>query len=701
MGKSRRNRARGNRADPIAKPVKPPSDPELAKLRESKILPVLKDLKSPEAKSRTTAAGAIANIVQDAKCRKLLLREQVVHLVLTETLTDNSIDSRAAGWEILKVLAQEEEADFCVHLYRLDVLTAIEHAARSIIETLTATEPAFPKLLKAQQRLVWDITGSLLALLNLLALAREEILEAIVGNQTILRFLFRLASTDVVPQEIFEEALSCLTTLAEDNFQLGQAMTNDQETRCYDALLKLATGSGPRAVLSCGVLHNVFSSLQWMDHSPGKDGACDAILIPALVRALEQVVSGSAITNGSPNQAGIVQTALEVLASIGTDFQDTLVKGNRPPSGPAKADEEWNGFDDQDAMDVDEGSNADADGDGAGEGDEEEGMEEEDEDDDSITSEMEADMERVTAVDGDEDGNLDDLPTLRELIRQAVPQLIRLSNLHVDSEESLAIQSRSLSALNNISWTISCLDFTGDNNAAVFRAWYPVAKKIWLKAIAPILEADSADLGLATQVTSLAWAIARTLNGETPSDGTQHRKFISLYRASMGGARPQAAGTQGGIGSNNNNDDDDQDPFQGLGVKCIGVLGSLARDPAPLEVNREVGVFLITLLSGGGSDGALAQAQQAETATPSPPPADIVEALNQLFDMYGDEDAPCDREVFWKDGFLKHLEEFLPRMRPLVKGIDKRAQPELRTRADEALLNLGRFVQYKKKHAPK
>ena len=41
-------------------------------------------------------------------------------------------DSRAAGWEILRVLSQEEEADFCVHLYRLDILTAIEHAAKAV-----------------------------------------------------------------------------------------------------------------------------------------------------------------------------------------------------------------------------------------------------------------------------------------------------------------------------------------------------------------------------------------------------------------------------------------------------------------------------------------------------------------------------------------------------------------------------------------
>lgn len=132
MGKSRREKARPRRADPLAKAVKLPSDPELAALREAQILPVLKDLQKPDAKSRTAAASAVANIVQDAKCRKLLLREQIVPIVMGETLTDTSIDSRAAGWEILKVLAEEEESDFCVHLYRIDILTAIEHAAKSV-----------------------------------------------------------------------------------------------------------------------------------------------------------------------------------------------------------------------------------------------------------------------------------------------------------------------------------------------------------------------------------------------------------------------------------------------------------------------------------------------------------------------------------------------------------------------------------------
>ena len=133
MGKSRRNRGGvAHRRDPLAKQVKPPSDPELAALRESKILPVISDLNKADPKARSAAATAIANLIQDTKCRKLLLREQVVRTVLTQTLTDAALESRAAGWGILQVLAQEEEADFCVHLFRQDILTAIEFAAKTV-----------------------------------------------------------------------------------------------------------------------------------------------------------------------------------------------------------------------------------------------------------------------------------------------------------------------------------------------------------------------------------------------------------------------------------------------------------------------------------------------------------------------------------------------------------------------------------------
>lgn len=132
MGKSgRKNRAK-DRTDPIAKPVKPPTDPELAALRESKILPIINDLTSPDTKKRTSAAVAIANLIEDPKCRKLLLREQIVRILLDQTITDSALESKSAGWGILRNLALEEEVDFCIHLYRQDVLTAVSGISQTV-----------------------------------------------------------------------------------------------------------------------------------------------------------------------------------------------------------------------------------------------------------------------------------------------------------------------------------------------------------------------------------------------------------------------------------------------------------------------------------------------------------------------------------------------------------------------------------------
>jgi hypothetical protein len=183
------------------------------------------------------------------------------------------------------------------------------------------------------------------------------------------------------------------------------------------------------------------------------------------------------------------------------------------------------------------------------------------------------------------------------------------------------------------------------------------------------LATDTADIELATHITSLAWGVARSLRGRpnTPF-AAEHRRFIALYQATKGSPAVQ----------------DMEDPFQSLSVKCIGVLGQLALEPAPVDRNRDIGIFLITILAG----------------LPETPTADAVEALNQVFDIYGDESYSYEKEVFWKNDFLKHLDEALPKVRAMVKAIDKRASSELRLRADEAVLNLNRFLTYKRKNKP-
>ncbi|POS81413.1 hypothetical protein DHEL01_v200200 [Diaporthe helianthi] len=675
MGKSRRNRAHAHRADPISaaiKPVKAPTDPELAALREKRILPVISDLRSVNSNARSAAAGAVANIVQDAKCRKLLLREQIVPIVLTETLTDASLDSRAAGWEILRVIASEEESDFCVHLFRLDVLSAIEHAGKNVVQTVG--ESSFAKTLKAQQQVVWNITTALIALINALATTRDEILDAIASNAQIIPFLCFLVTHNSTPYETCTEAISCLMSLAEDNLKVSQLVLADP-SGCFRTLTKSKDGPDVKNVYSCGVLHNIYSSLEWHDGSPGQDGATDAHLIPSLSRVLERTKQDpktNKITVVSPEA---VTLALEILASIATDLLGTVAKNN-------KDKDEWNGIEDDDKMaDDDEEEEAKQEGDDenadAADAMEAEGAEGE-EDDEMDEDAMEADLDLVTGEDdGAEDASgIDDLPTLKDFMTKAVPQIIRMANLAPASDEAVAIQSEAFSALNNISWTLSCFDYSETGNAGILKAWTPVAKRIWSNVIAPVLATDTGDVSLASLVTSIAWAVSRTLQGSTPLVGDEHRKFIALYKASKG--LPSKPEDQAG--------QEEADPFQALGVKCVGVLGQLAQDPAPISLNREVGIFLVTILNG----------------LPETPAADAVEALNQIMEVYGDETQACDKDVFWKDNFLKHLEEILPKAKAVAKTIDKRgATAELRFRADEAVLNLGRFIQYKKKNPPK
>ena len=545
-----------------------------------------------------------------------------------------------------------------------------------VVEALVTSDPPFSKLPKAQQRAVGEIAAALVLLLGSLALSRDEVLESIVANRQILRFLFALVADEATPPDLLEDVLSCLMTLSEENAEFGQAAIDDQASHLYDLLLKLKAGTGLTAVYACGILHNIFYSLHWQDHSPGKDGACDAILIPTLARTLSQdLPAESTKRQGGPSPFESIQLAAEVVASIGTDLQATLEKASRSEAR-GQPESEWNGFENgADAMEED-GDDADNMEDEKGDDGDDGGDDGEDDDEEMGQDEMDADMDAVTGADHEElDGSeIDDLPTLKELLSKAIPQLVKRSQSPLNNDEAVAIQGHILSALNNIAWTVSCFDFAKGENESVYRAWAPAAKSIWSGTVAPILASDTSDVELATQITGLAWAIARSLGGNTPLRGNEHQRFMTLYQASKG-----LENTNEG----EKKSDGDQDPLQGLGVKCIGVLGHLTRDPAPIDLNHEVGVFLNVVLKD----------------LPETPAANAVEALNQLFDMYGDESLEHDK-VFWKNNFLSHLEEVSPKVKEMAKAIDKRKCGELRAKADEVVLNLGRFIKYKRKHAP-
>ncbi len=460
--------------------------------------------------------------------------------------------------------------------------------------------------------------------------------------------------------------------LCEDNDKLAHGIVTSQDSSCYSTIMSLKDQPDGEGVLSCAVLHNIFTSLLESTHGQLPIESDDSSLILTLSKAVASFSPDQPspeVASGWSDPSEYQQLALETLASIGTSLtanmggpsQSSSRKGGHKPTEPTGEDE------DDDVMDDAEEDEAD---DEAGdENDDADGMEE---DDEMTQEEMEADMDMVTgaASDDDDQDNIDDLPILKALLKSALPQLIRISSAQPTDEASMSMQGHALSALNNIAWSISLFDFTDEHNAGIQNAWSPVAKSIWRQVITPILASDTADLGLATQLTSLSWAVARALRSKTPLQAGEHAKFITLYQATKGAeAGDEAAG---------------DDPFQSLGVKCVGVLGQLAVYPCATDLNREIGTFLVTVVA----------------SLPQTPAADAVEALNQLFEVYGDEEYPYDKDVFWANNFAKHLDGVVSKARAMAKSIDKKTQPELRLRADEAVMNLTRFLDYKKKHSP-
>lgn len=525
------------------------------------------------------------------------------------------------------------------------------------------------------------MASSLVALVTALSEAQDEILEAIVGLESTVNLLALIIAGPGSPSGVRLDALSCLLTLVEDNRQLAEFFVADEEPKPFSALLNFQASQGAARVLACGILHNIYSVLEWFEGSPGNKDLSDASLVRTLSLALEDTKIEDDVPANSQwsKVTEVTQLALEILASIGTSLQESMTTSH------TKVEGEWGGIDDNendvkdDAMedDAEQVENEDKGMDDSKAG------EDEDMDEDDI-EDIQADMDMVTGV-NDEDaqggGPSNELPTLRELVNTALPPIIRLANPGARNEDSAQVQSTALSTLNNVAWSVSCFDISKDENESIFKVWLPAGKSVWEGVVGPVLAANTADVELASQITSLAWAVSRTLpGGQMSLQGDEHKKFMSLYQA----AKKLDKKAQGGANGDQETQEHDDDPFQGLGVKCIGVLGQLALGDAPVQLNREIGVFLITVLS----------------SLPESPAADVVEALNQLFDIYGDEQRACDKEVFWNDNFLGHLQEVQPKVKALVKSIDKRSHQELRSRADEASLNLGRFIEYKKKNSP-
>lgn len=134
MGKARKNRNNNVRSvsSPTARPLNPAESAASNALRESKILPVVKNLGSTNPKQRSEAVHAINNLLEDVTCRRLLLKERVVQKLMEEMLNDSNQEVVVYGWGALRNIAAEEGYDQSIFMYRKDILTPAAAAIKTV-----------------------------------------------------------------------------------------------------------------------------------------------------------------------------------------------------------------------------------------------------------------------------------------------------------------------------------------------------------------------------------------------------------------------------------------------------------------------------------------------------------------------------------------------------------------------------------------
>lgn len=285
----------------------------------------------------------------------------------------------------------------------------------------------------------------------------------------------------------------------------------------------------------------------------------------------------------------------------------------------------------------------------------EDGDEEPDMSDDAFI-ERSADQEQDQAVEIDGDISFDDnsggeppSPSVEYLHEVVLPLIIKYL------DEPLFV-SRTMAALNNCCWTL--VDKLNVNKNA---SWRANAIDLWNNLFKYL---ENTDLDVSVGAIGSLWAVATAFQGQVPITNDQ----ISFITSQCSNVKQTMT----------NDNKDESTEFM---VRATGLIGTVGCAPDRVEITRESSKFILSIISNALDC----------------PIEVIIQGLDTLFDMFGDMSYDYDEPVFVGDNVLQTLKAALPTVRQAVKRVDKKRFPELRGRADEAALNLGRFIDYKKK----
>jgi hypothetical protein len=216
------------------------------------------------------------------------------------------------------------------------------------------------------------------------------------------------------------------------------------------------------------------------------------------------------------------------------------------------------------------------------------------------------------------------------------------------------VHLRALEALNNLLLSTSAAVMGGEQLAqllppSLWEGVFSIVQGTGEDAAALKAKGQEMRLELMEGALAGAWGLAKTIPASAPAGATDMiTKAIPVLRA-------EAA------------------------ARAVDTLASLAARPGvPVEENAAVAQWLVAALT-------------------SQPSAEMMVALlNAVIDIYADEGREYDQPVFVANNMVGALTNTVARVRGESRKIDRRKNPVLRARFEEAYENLVAFIKYRR-----
>ncbi|KAJ7623345.1 armadillo-type protein [Roridomyces roridus] len=624
------------------------------------ILPIIQKMQGADAAERKWACVAVSNLIQnDPSTRRLLQGKNIVGTLITR-LTDSEEEVVVEAAGALRNLCIDGGYDICAEMYNKSILVPLQTFVPKLSTTLSQYLDDQKTAPENAQKLVYEFANNVITLLWCLSETSNKALNAINQLQLVPFLISFLGARQKIPLATVTAAAQCLYVLSDDNPPaIADLRADGGYIACLLSILQeppqdeADPRTGTLRVLAAGILRNV-APLPPPSVASALDLDAEIVLpqlTPLLSISLTEVsetalqLLGSAPETEKPKDSGLkntpksdhkspaevglerlenrlrtVQLALEILTGACATLPD--------PQPDVLIDDE---------------------------DDDEEGDENSDDNPD-------ADMATPEEAVPDSREQTQSLPSLVTPLLQLIqPTTLSFPPLaapspHPPTTSALsAIHLAAFECLNNIFLTLARDRHA--NAADVGAVWDAIWTALGLVGTQTGLGQEQRR-AVWEAATGVLWGVATVSRGIVEPKPEQVQALMALCDGATADAQ--------------------------LRVKCIGTLEALAQNPAFVDANATIAVYLLSMLPSANG--------------PSPAGTEpMLQAASSLIDIYSDEDAPWDIN-FRSGGYLARLQGSVDGIKTAVRAIDRRKEggKELRRRGEEVRDNLVAFIKYRK-----